>query len=138
MRRMKQGVVTFLAIAIASPALAQGSMRYELFPEPDVRGTQITSRTASAYVVDKKENQFWICTVHYNYKDLTANNGSCVKLDATIGRPSLNENYVTHAVTASAMINPLLPVVWFIHPDSGDIQFCDLRHAGLCVKVSLP
>ena len=70
--------------------------------------------------------------------DLTANNGSCVKLDTTIGRPSLNENYVTHAVTASAMINPLLPVVWFIHPDSGDIQFCDLRHAGLCVKVSLP
>ena len=137
MRRMMQGVVTFLAIAIASSAFAQDSMRFELFPEPDVR-SNTTYRTATAYVVDKKENQFWVCTARYNYRDLTANNGSCDKLDATVGRPSLNEKYVAHAVTGSAMINPFLPAIWFIDPGSGDVQFCDVRHAGLCLKISLP
>ena len=107
MRRMMQGIATFLAIAVASPAFAQGSMRYELFPEPDVR-SNTTYRTATAYVVDKKENQFWVCSARYNYRDLTANNGSCVKLDATVGRPSLNENQVAHAVTGSAMVNAFL------------------------------
>ena len=136
MRRMMQGIATFLAIAIAPPAFAQG-MRYELFPEPDVR-SNTTYRTATAYVVDKKENQFWVCSVRYNYGDLSANNGSCVKLDATIGRPSLNEKYVAHAVTGTAMINPFLPVIWFIDPGSGDVQFCDVHHAGLCVKIGLP
>jgi hypothetical protein len=134
---MMQGIARVLAIFIASPAFAQGSMRYELFPEPDVK-SNTTYRTASAYVVDKKENQFWVCSVRYNYRDLAANNGSCVKLDATIGRPSLNEKYMAHAVIGSAMINPFLPVIWFIDPASGDVQFCDIRHAGLCVKVSLP
>ena len=134
---MMQGIATFLAIAVASPAFAQGSMRYELFPEPDVT-SNTTYRVATAYVVDKKENQFWICSARYNYRDLTANNGSCVKLDATVGRPSLNENYVAHAVTGSAMINAFLPVIWFIDASSGDVQFCDIRHAGLCVKISLP
>jgi hypothetical protein len=133
---MMQGIVMFLAFVAAPPAVAQG-MRYELFPEPDVEGTA-SYRTATAYVVDKRENQFWVCSVRYNYRDLTANNGSCVKLDATIGRPLLNETYVAHAVTGSAMINPFLPVIWFIDPGSGDIQFCDIRHAGLCVKIGLP
>ena len=137
MRRMMQGIATFLAVAVASPAFAQGSMRYELFPEPDVR-SNTTYRTATAYVVDKKENQFWVCSARYNYHDLTANNGSCVKLDAAVGRPSLNENQVAHAVTGSAMVNAFLPVIWFIDPGSGDVQFCDVRHAGLCVKISLP
>jgi hypothetical protein len=136
MRRIMQGITAFLAITVASPAFAQGKMRYALFPEPDVR-SNATYRTATAYVVDKKENQFWTCSAHYNYQDLTANNGSCVKLDATVGRPSLNENYVAHAVTGSAMINPFLPVIWFIDPNNGDVQFCDIRHAGLCVKIDL-
>ncbi|KRQ09311.1 hypothetical protein [Bradyrhizobium manausense] len=136
MRKMIQGIAAFLAIAVASPAFAQGSMRYELFPEPDVR-SNTTYRTATAYVVDKKENQFWICSARYGYHDLTANNGSCVKLAATVGRPSLNENYVAHAVTGSAMINPFFPVIWFIDPNGGDVQFCDIRHAGLCVKIDL-
>jgi hypothetical protein len=46
-----------------SPAFSQ-TVRYELFLEPDVRQTA-TNRTASAYVVDKKVNQFWICTIWF-------------------------------------------------------------------------
>jgi hypothetical protein len=137
MRKMMQGFTTFFAIAVASPAFAQGGVRYELLPEPDVRSNS-SYRTATAYVVDKKENQFFVCSARYNYQDLTANNGSCVKLDPTIGRPSLNEAYVAHPVTGSTMVNPFLPVIWFIAPGSGDVQFCAIRHAGLCVKMSLP
>jgi len=137
MRKIVQGIATLLAIAVASPAFAQGGVRYELLPEPDVK-SNTSYRTATAYVVDKTANQFFVCSVRYNYHDLTANNGSCVKLDPTIGRPSLNETYVAHAVTGSTMINPFLPVIWFIDPVSGDVQFCAIRHAGLCVKISLP
>jgi hypothetical protein len=137
MRKIVQGIVTFLAIAVASPAFGQGSARYELLPEPDVKSST-SYRTATAYVVDKKENQFFVCSARYNYRDLTANNGSCVKLDPTIGRPSLNETYVAHPVTGSTIFNPILPVIWFIDPGSGDVQFCAIRHAGLCVKISLP
>jgi hypothetical protein len=136
MRSLTAGIVALGAIIATSPAMAQG-MRFELFPEPDVRGTA-SNRTASAYVVDKKENQFWVCTARYNYRDLTANNGECVKVSAEIGRPSLSEAYTAHAVTGSAMINPLLPVIWFIEPAKGDVQFCDIRHAGQCVRMSLP
>jgi hypothetical protein len=25
-----------------------------------------------------------------------------------------------------------------LFPDSGDVQVCDIRHAGLCVKIGLP
>ena len=136
MRKIVQGIVTFLAIAVASSAFGQGSGRYELLPEPDVK-SNTTYRTASAYVVDKKENHFFVCSARYDYRDLTANNGSCVKLDPTIGRPSINEEYVAHPVTGSTMSNPFLPVIWFIDPPSGDVQFCDIRHAGLCVKIGL-
>ena len=135
MRSMMQGIAIVFALTAAPPVVAQG-IRYELFPEPDV-GVTASNRTATAYVVDKKENQFWVCSARYSYRDLTANNGSCVKLDATIGRPSLNETYVAHAVTGSATINPFLPVIWFIDPASGDVQLCDIRHAGLCVKIGL-
>jgi hypothetical protein len=72
---------------------------------------------ASAYVIDKKANQFWICTARYQLQDLTANNGECVKLPADIGRPSLTDAYEVHPVTGS---------------------FCAIRHAGLCVRVNLP
>jgi hypothetical protein len=125
-----------LAILAGSPAIAQGG-RYELVPEPDVKQTS-SNRVTSAYVVDKKANQFWICTVRYNFQDLTANNGDCVKLAADIGRPWLGEAYDMRAVTGSAGINAFLPVIWFIEPASGDVQFCALRHAGLCVRMNLP
>ena len=125
-----------LAILAGSPAIAQGG-RYELIPEPDVKQTS-SNRVTSAYVVDKKANQFWICTVRYNFQDLTANNGDCVKLAADIGRPSLGEAYDVRAVTGSAGINAFFPVIWFIEPTSGDVQFCALRHAGLCVRMNLP
>jgi hypothetical protein len=69
-----------LAILAASPVLAHAG-RYELIPEPDVRQSS-TNRVASAYVIDKKASQFWICTARYNFQDLTANNGDCVRLSA--------------------------------------------------------
>src|ERR1700736_4497350 len=80
-----RNIFTFIILLLAgSPAFAQ-TVRYELFPEPDVR-RNATNRVASAYVVDKKDNQFWICTARYAFRDLTANNGDCVKLPVDIGR----------------------------------------------------
>jgi hypothetical protein len=93
---------------------------------------------ASAYVIDKKANQFWVCTVRYNFTDQTVNNGDCVKLPADIGRPSLTEAYDVRAVAGSIAVGALLPVVWFIEPTSGDVQFCAIRHAGVCVRMNLP
>jgi hypothetical protein len=93
---------------------------------------------ASAYVIDKKANQFWICTVRYHYLDLTANNGDCVRLPTDIGRPSLSEAYDVRPVTGSAGLGSDLPVFWFIEPTSGEVQFCAIRHAGLCVQMKLP
>lgn len=130
-----QGITTF--VAVPSPACAQGNMRYELFPESGIR-SNTTYRTATSYVADKKEDQFCVCSVHYNYNDLTANNGSCVKLDATVGRPSLIEKYVAPAVTDSAMTNLFVPAIWFINPGSGNVLFCDIHQVGLCVKISPP
>jgi hypothetical protein len=125
-----------LAILAASPVLAHAG-RYELIPEPDVRQSS-TNRVASAYVIDKKANQFWICTARYNFQDLTANQADCAKLPEDIGRPSLSEAYDVRAVTGAATIGAYLPVFWFIEPASGEIQFCAIRHAGLCVRMNLP
>ena len=125
-----------ILLLAGSPAVAQ-PVRYELFPEPDVRQSA-TNRTASAYIVDKKENQFWICTARYDFRDLTANNGDCVKLPLDIGRPSLTENYNAQAVTGSTAVGAFLPVVWFIEPATGAVQFCAIRHAGACVGLKLP
>jgi hypothetical protein len=87
---MRFGTTCIAAAMLAgSPAIAQGG-RYELVPELDVRQMS-SNRVASAYVIDKTANEFWICTVRYNYQDLTANNGDCVKLPTDIGRPSLTE-----------------------------------------------
>jgi hypothetical protein len=134
MRHSKTCIV--LAILASSIAFAHAG-RFELFPEPDVRQTS-TNRVASAYVADKKANQFWICTARYNFLDLSANNGDCVKLPADIGRPSLTEAYEARAVTGSVSIGAFLPVFWFIEPTNGDVQFCAIRHAGLCVRMNLP
>jgi hypothetical protein len=125
-----------LAILAATPVLAHAG-RYELVPEPDVRQSS-TNRVASAYVIDKKASQFWICTARYNFQDLTANNGDCVRLSADIGRPSLTETSDVRAVTGTTAIGAFLPVFWFIEPNSGEVQFCAVRHAGLCVRMNLP
>jgi hypothetical protein len=132
-----RNIFAFVFLLLAgSPAFAQAA-RYELFPEPEVR-QNATNRTASAYVVDKKNNQFWICTARYDYRDPTANNGDCVVLPTDIGRPSLSETYKARAVTGSAPISTFLPIIWFIEPASGAVQFCALRHAGSCVRLTLP
>lgn len=123
-------------LVTGSPALTQ-TARYELFPEPDVR-QNATNRSASAYVVDKKNNQFWICTARYNFRDLTANNGECVEVPLDIGRPSISETYNARPATGSAPMNAFLPVIWFIEPATGAIQFCAIRHAGSCVRLNLP
>jgi hypothetical protein len=115
-------------------AVAQGA-RYEIFPEPSVRQAE-RNRVNSAYVVDKKESQFWICTARYEYLSGERNQGECVRLPAEIGRPSLTENYTTKAVVGSTPYGPFLPVMWFIDPTSGDIQFCALRHAGICLQMT--
>src|ERR1700675_685182 len=125
-----------LVILAGSPVLAHAG-RYELVPEPDVRQPS-TNRVASAYVIDKKANQFWICTARYNFQDLTANNGDCVQLPSDIGRPSLSEAYDVRPIPGTTGVSAFLPVFWFIEPTSGDIQFCAVRHAGLCVKMKLP
>jgi hypothetical protein len=125
-----------LAMLAGSPAIAEAG-RYELVPEPDVRQTS-SNRVASAYVIDKKASEFWICTARYNFQDLTANNGDCVKLPSDIGRPALGETYDVRPVTGSAGIGAFLPVFWFIDPTSGEVQFCAIRHAGLCVRMNLP
>jgi hypothetical protein len=134
-RRMMWRRIMCIALTTlpAAPAFAG---RFDLVPEPEVRQT-VTNRVTSAYVIDKKSNQFWICTVRYSYQDLTANNGECVKLAPDIGRPALTENYELRAVNGSPTIGPLLPVFWFIDPASGTVQFCAVRHAGLCVQLNL-
>ena len=66
MRPGARDILAFTLLLLAgSPAVAE-PVRYELFPEPDVRQAA-TNRTASAYVVDKKVNQFWICTARYDF-----------------------------------------------------------------------
>jgi hypothetical protein len=132
-----RNILTLILLLLAvSPAFAQTG-RYELFPEPDVR-QNATNRTASAYVVDKRGNQFWICSARYDFRDLTANNGDCVALPHDIGRPSLSETYNARPVTGTTPISAFLPVIWFIEPTTGAIQFCAVRHAGACVKLTLP
>jgi hypothetical protein len=137
MRLDARNTLTFFFLLLSgSPAFAQ-TVRYELFPEPDVRQSA-TNRVASAYVVDKKDNQFWTCTARYDFRDLTANSGDCVKLPLDIGRPTLSENYNARAVTGSTSVSAFLPVIWFIEPATGVIQFCAIRHAGSCVRLTLP
>jgi hypothetical protein len=65
---------TALAIFAGSTAIADAG-RYELIPQQDIHQTQSNNRVASAYVIDKKASQFWICTARYNFQDLTANQG---------------------------------------------------------------
>ena len=73
----------------------------------------------------------------YDFRDLAANNGDCVKLPVDIGRPSLTEAYDVRPVTGTTGISAFLPVFWFIEPTSGDVQFCAVRHAGSCVQMRM-
>jgi hypothetical protein len=124
------------AIATGSAAHAQ-TARYDLIPEPNVR-TSSTHLVNSAYVVDKKSNQLWVCTARYKFSSEQPNDGGCTKLPTDIGRPSITESYHVRAVIGSTLLGPFLPVVWFIEPATGDVQFCAIRHAGACVRMSLP
>src|ERR1700684_706048 len=125
-----------LAILAASPVLAHAG-RYELISEPDIRHHpppgwhQPMSST-------RGPASFWICTARYSFQDLTADNGDYVRLSADIGRPSLTETSDVRAVTRTTAIGAFLAVFWFIEPTSGEVQFCAVRHAGLCVRMNLP
>src|ERR1700736_5571725 len=93
-----------LSILAVWPALAEGG-RYDLVPEQDLRQTTSSNRVASAYVIHKKANQFWICTVRYHYLDLTANNGDCVRLptestDLRSARPMMSARSQAPPVSA--------------------------------------
>jgi hypothetical protein len=128
--------VAVMTLIMNAAALAQDA-RYELFPEPTVsRGTN--HWVSSAYVLDKKDNRFWICTARYNFDSKEANNGDCAGLNSDIGRPSLTERYRTRAVVGSVPPGTFLPVFWFVEPATGDIQFCAPRQPGVCVRVKLP
>jgi hypothetical protein len=41
------------------------------------------------------------------------------------------------ALNGSPNISAILPVFWFIEPTSGEVQFCAIRNAGLCVRMNL-
>src|SRR3982074_2973471 len=113
----RNGLMFIFLLLAGSPGFAQ-TARYELFPEPEVRQNS-TSRFASAFVIDKKANQFWICTARYGFSDLTINNGDCTELSLDIGRPSLSETYNARPVTGTVPVSALLPVLWFIEPPTG-------------------
>jgi hypothetical protein len=129
-------VLAFVIIVVSSLAFAEGT-RYDLFPDPEVKQTT-TNKVASAYVVDKRSNQFWICTARFNFVDAAANGGDCIVLPVAIGRPSLTEEYRIYPVAGDVMPSMLLPVIWFIEPSTGDVQFCAPRHPGGCVRMKLP
>lgn len=130
-------VSVLATLGTTSFALAQGA-RYELFPEQSVRRAS-NHWVSSAYVLDKRDNRFWICTARYNFDSEEANNGDCAALPPAIGRPALSERYKTEAVLgASTLQGPYYPVFWFIEPAAGDVQFCAPRHPGVCIRIALP
>jgi hypothetical protein len=118
-------------MAMLQPVAAEGA-RYEVFPEPDVRKTA-TNWVSSAYVVDKRDNQLWVCTARYDFTSKEPNKGECSKLPSDIGRHSLNESYATHGVVGLDAARRFFPVVWFIEPATGDV----LRAAGICLRLRL-
>lgn len=72
------------------------------------------------------------------FRDRTANNGDRVKLPLDIGRPSLTENYHAQAVTGSTQVNAYLPVIWFIEPAIGAVQFCAVPTQGRTSGLRCP
>jgi hypothetical protein len=63
--------LALLVVAVGAPALGEDA-RYELFPEQSVRRAA-SHWVSSAYVLDKKANQFWSCTARYDFDDKEAN-----------------------------------------------------------------
>jgi hypothetical protein len=118
------------------PALAPGS-RYQIFAMPDVRKAS-ANWVNSAYVVDKKENQFWTCAAPYDFSSQELNNGDCANPSSSIGRPLVSEKYTTSAVVGSTPYGAFLPVLWFIEPATGNVESCALRATGMCVHLKLP
>jgi hypothetical protein len=119
-----------------SSASAPGA-RYELFPEQEEHWST-DHRTTSAYVLDKKDNRFWICTVRYNFNSEKDNSGDCQPLPVAVGRPSLTPDHESQPVLGSSLISDNLPLFWFIEPTTGDVQFCAPRHPGVCVRMKVP
>ena len=72
------------------------------------------------------------------FRDRTANNGDRVKLPLDIGRPSLTENYHAQAVTGSTQVNAYLPLIWFIEPAIGAVQFCAVPTQGRTSGLRCP
>lgn len=126
-----------LVLVTAHSSVAAPGARYELFPEPEERWS-VDHRTTSAYVLDKKDNRFWICTVRYNFNSEKENSGDCQPLPVVVGRPSLTPAYESQAVRGSPLISSNLPLFWFIEPTTGDVQFCAPRRPGVCVRMKLP
>jgi hypothetical protein len=64
--RMRLETICIALAILFGPTASAWAGRYELVPEPDVRqvpsNQALFNRVASAYVIDKKANQFWICT----------------------------------------------------------------------------
>jgi hypothetical protein len=127
--------VALLALVAAAARAEVG--RFDIFPEQSVRRSS-NHWVSSAYVVDKKGNQFWVCTARYDFESSEANNGDCVTLPSNVGRPSLSERYVVRAVIGTTPYAAFLPVFWFIDLENGDVQFCAPRHPGVCVRLKLP
>jgi hypothetical protein len=126
-----------LVLLAANAGTAAPGARYELFPEQEEHWST-DHRTTSAYVLDKQQNRFWICTVRYNFYSERDNSGDCQELPTGIGRPSLTMAYQIQAVLGSSLISANLPLFWFIEPSSGDVQFCAPRHPGVCVHMKPP
>jgi hypothetical protein len=81
-----------------------------------VRGWSTDHRATSAYVLDKKDNRFWICTVRYNFNSEKDNSGDCQPLPVVVGRPSLTPDHESQPVLGSSLISDNLPLFWFIKP----------------------
>jgi hypothetical protein len=130
-------VLTVCLLVATAPAAAAPGARYELFPDPTVHWS-VDHRVSSAYVLDKQDNRFWICTVRYNFNSERDNNGDCQLLPTVVGRPALTPAHETRGILGSPLISADLPVFWFVEPQNGDIQFCAPRHPGACVRLKLP
>ena len=128
-------VLAFLLLA-ESPAFAQ-TVRYDLFPEPDVRQAQPTAQRQPTSSTRRSTNS-GSARRDTIFRDRTANNGDRVKLPLDIGRPSLTENYHAQAVTGSTQVNAYLPVIWFIEPAIGAVQFCAVPTQGRTSGLRCP
>jgi hypothetical protein len=126
-----------LVLAGTNQGFAAPGARYELFAEQELRWST-DHRVTSAYVLDKKDNRFWICTVRYNFQSERENSGDCQPLLVGVGRPSLTPAYQAEAVLGSPLLSAELPLFWFVEPTNGDVQFCAPRHPGVCVGMKLP